>query len=119
MVHEADIAAVAAVALTAEGHAGRDHWLTGPEVLTAPEKVRVIAETLGRDVRHVELSRDEVVAQWRAQGFSEQDIEFFVMMRTDPPEAGYTVLPTVEEVTGKPARTFAEWVRENAAAFGG
>ncbi|MFD5161084.1 SDR family oxidoreductase [Streptomyces hawaiiensis] len=119
MVHEADIAAVAAVALTADGHAGQEYWLTGPEALTPPDKVRIIGEVLGREVRYVELSQDEIVGQWREQGYSDEDIEFFIMMRTNPPEAGYTVLPTVEKVTGKPARTFAQWVRENAAAFGG
>ncbi|GAA3738819.1 uncharacterized protein YbjT (DUF2867 family) [Spinactinospora alkalitolerans] len=119
MVHEADIASVAATALTGDGHAGREYWLTGPEVLTHPDKVRTIGDVLDRDVRYVELGGDEIVAEWRRSGFSEDDIEFFLAMRTDPPEAGYTVLPTVEEVTGRPARTFAQWVRENAAAFGG
>ncbi|MFE5243225.1 MULTISPECIES: NAD(P)H-binding protein [unclassified Streptomyces] len=117
MVHEADIAAVAAVALTADGHAEQEYWLTGPQALTPAEKVRTIAETLGREVRYIELSRDEIVEQWRRTGYPEDDIEFFLMMRTNPPEAGYTVLPTVEKVTGKPARTFAQWVGENAAAF--
>ncbi len=119
MIHDADIAAVAAVALTTDGHAGKDLWLTGPQALTPPGKVRVIGETLGREVRYIELSRDEIVAQWRASGHSDEDVEFFLHMRTNPPEAGYTVLPTVREVTGRPARTFAQWVRENAAAFGG
>ncbi|MDA0563873.1 NAD(P)H-binding protein [Streptomonospora sp. S1-112] len=119
LVHDADIAAVAAVALTSEGHGGREYWLTGPEVLTPPDKARIIGEVLGREVRYVELSRDEVVAQWRAQGFGDDDIAFFLTMRTDPPAAGRTVLPTVEEITGRPARTFAQWVREHAAHFGG
>lgn len=119
MVHDADIASVAATVLTTDGHAGKDYWLTGPEALTAPEKVRVIGEVLGRQVKFVELTQDEIVARWRGQGFSDEDIEFFVMMRTNPPDAGYTVLPTVQEVTGQPARTFAQWVEENAAAFGG
>ncbi|WP_436763826.1 NmrA family NAD(P)-binding protein [Streptosporangium sp. V21-05] len=118
MIHEADIAAVAATALTTEGHAGQEYWLTGPQALTPPEKVRVIGTVLGREVRYVELTKDEVVAEWRGNGYSDEDVEFFLTMRTNPPEAGYTVLPTVEKVTGKPARTFAEWVRENAAAFG-
>lgn len=52
------------------------------------------------------------------RGCSAEDIEFFVTMRTNPPEAGYTVLPTVQEVTGRPARTFAQWVREHAAIIG-
>ncbi|MDT0343390.1 NmrA family NAD(P)-binding protein [Streptomyces litchfieldiae] len=119
LVHEADIAAVAATALTTDGHAGAEYWLTGPEALTHPEKVRAIGEALGREVRYVELTRDEIVARWRAEGWSEPDIEFFLAMRTDPPAAGATVLPTVERVTGRPARTFAQWARENAAAFGG
>jgi hypothetical protein len=81
--------------------------------------VRTIAEVLGREVRYVELSREEIVKEWRQAGYSDEDVAFFLAMRTDPPVAGYTVLPTVEEVTGRPARTFAQWVRENAAAFGG
>jgi uncharacterized protein YbjT (DUF2867 family) len=118
MVHEADIASVAATALTSDGHAGQVYWLTGPEALTPPERVRTISQVLGREVRFIELTEDEVIAQWRHMGCSDEDIEFFKAMRTNPPEAGYTVLPTVEKVTGKPARTFEQWVRENAAAFG-
>ncbi|RCV50354.1 NAD(P)H-binding protein [Marinitenerispora sediminis] len=117
MVHDADIAAVAAAALTSDGHAGQEYWLTGPEPLTVPQRVRTISEVLGREVRFVELSTDEVVAGWRAAGFSDDDVRFFLAMRTDPPISGRTVLPTVEEVTGRPARTFAQWMRENAAAF--
>lgn len=52
-------------------------------------------------------------------GFAEADIEFSLKMRTEPPAAGYTVLPTVEQVTGRPSRSFARWVREQVAAFGG
>ncbi|MEV0347880.1 NAD(P)H-binding protein [Nonomuraea sp. NPDC050680] len=118
MIHEADIASVAATALTTDGHAGQEYWLTGPEALTPPEKVRTISDVLGRDVGYIELTKDEIVAQWRQTGYTDEDIEFFLTMRTNPPQAGYTVLPTVEEVTGRPARTFAQWVRENAAAFG-
>jgi uncharacterized protein YbjT (DUF2867 family) len=110
---------VAATALTHDGHSGEEYWLTGPEALTPPERAAVIAEVLGREVRFEELSRDEVVAQWRAQGYGADDIAFFLTMRTDPPAAGYTVLPTVERVTGRPARTFRQWVAENRAAFGG
>ncbi|MUL41749.1 NAD(P)H-binding protein [Streptomonospora sp. PA3] len=119
MVHDADVAAVAAAVLTGDGHAGRRYLLTGPQALTPPEKVRVISEVLGREVGYVETSRDDMVELWRGQGFGDSDIAFFLQMRTDPPEAGYTVLPTVQQVTGRPARTFAQWVGEHAAAFTG
>ncbi|MEU5463015.1 hypothetical protein ACH4KU_05575 [Streptomyces althioticus] len=44
------------------------------------------AEVPGRDVRFVELSRDAMVTQWHREGYSDEDIAFFLMMRTDPPE---------------------------------
>ncbi|MGN9837949.1 NAD(P)H-binding protein [Nonomuraea sp. H19] len=117
MVHEADIAAVAAVALTSDGHAGKEYFITGPQALTVPDKVRIIAEVLGREVKYVELSKEERVALWRESGYDDEAIDWFLMMNTNPPAVGYTVLPTVEEVTGKPPRTFAQWVRDHAAAF--
>ncbi|GAA2804456.1 NmrA family NAD(P)-binding protein [Crossiella cryophila] len=119
VVHDADIASVAAAVLTSDGHTGKEYWLTGPEALTPPEKVRIIAEVLGREIGYVDLTEAEVIEQWRAQGYSAEDIGFFLGMRQNPPELGATVAPTVEQVTGKPGRTFAQWVRENAAAFGG
>jgi hypothetical protein len=42
---------------------------------------------------------------------------YFIGMAKNPPESSYTVLPTVEQVTGKPARTFAQWVAENKHYF--
>lgn len=121
MIHPADIAAVAATILTEEDDRhvapdGREHLLTGPEPLTPPEQISIIAEVIGQDVRFVELSRDEQVAAWRAAGFGEEEVEFFLAMSTDPPIGG-AALPTVAEITGVPPRTFRQWVRENAAAF--
>jgi hypothetical protein len=60
-----------------------------------------------------------VLAQWRADGDPEDDIEFFLEMRTNPPEAGPTPLPTVEEVSGRPGRTFLQWATEHTAQFHG
>lgn len=117
VIHEADIAAVAVTALTTDGHAGRLYTLTGPEALTPRERVRKISDAIDQKVEFVELSVDEVVVQWRGSGYTDADIEFFMQMRTNPPEEGYTVLPTVEEVTDRPARTFAAWAAEHVDAF--
>jgi uncharacterized protein YbjT (DUF2867 family) len=117
-VHEADVAAVAVAALTQDRHGGQTYWITGPEVLTPLDKVRILSDVLGRDVRLVEQTEAELVAQYREQGWSEADIAWFLDMAHDPPELGRVVQPTVERVTGRPGRTFAQWVRENAAAFG-
>ncbi|MFC9890856.1 NmrA family NAD(P)-binding protein [Streptomyces pilosus] len=117
MVHEGDIGAVAAVALTEEGHGGQEYVVTGPEALTVGDKVEAIAAARGRPVSLVELTEEEAVAQWRAAGQPEEVIGFLLEVYGNTPEAGRTVLDTVEKVTGRPARTFAQWAREHAAAF--
>jgi len=47
----ADIAAVAARALTAPGHEDRVYELSGPDSLTAADRVAILGQALGRDLR--------------------------------------------------------------------
>ncbi|MDK1348596.1 NAD(P)H-binding protein [Streptomyces sp. 378] len=119
MVHEADIGAVAATALTEEGHGGREYVITGPEVLTVGDKVKTIAAAVGREIALVELTEEEALARWRAAGLPEDVIGFLRETYGNTPEVGRTVSGTVERVTGRPARTFAQWAAEHAAAFEG
>ncbi|KES05035.1 hydroxylase [Streptomyces toyocaensis] len=117
MVHEGDIGAVAAVALTEEGHGGQEYVLTGPELLTVGDKVAAIAAARGRAVSLVELTEEEAVARWRAAGHPEDVIGFLLEAYGSTPEVGRTVVDTVEKVTGRPARTFTQWAAEHASAF--
>lgn len=117
MVHEGDIGAVAAVALTEDGHAGQEYLVTGPEVLTLRDKTDAIAAARGRAVRLVELSEAEAVARWRAESRPQDVIDFLLDVYGNTPVEGRTVLDTVEKVTGRPARTFRQWAREHAEAF--
>ena len=112
-VHEGDIAAVAVEALLGDGHHGHSYVLTGPEVLTRKEAVQAIAAGIGKDIRFIELTEEQARRQWCDQGYDEESIEFFVQMAFQPPEVGYTILPTVEQVLGRPARTLAEWAAEH------
>ncbi|MGW5474411.1 NAD(P)H-binding protein [Streptomyces chartreusis] len=118
MVHEGDIGAVAAVALTEEGHGRQEYVITGPELLTVGDKVATIAAARGRDIALVELTEEEAVAQWRAAGHPEDVIGFLLEAYGNTPEVGRTVADTVEKVTGRPARTFRQWAAEHAATFG-
>lgn len=117
VVHEGDIGAVAGVALTEEGHGGQEYVITGPEVLTVGDKVAAIAAARGRDIALVELTEEQAVAQWRAAGRPEEVIGFLLEVYGNTPEAGRTVIDTVEKVTGRPARPFARWAVEHADAF--
>ena len=49
LIHEADVAAAAAIALTESGHSGRIYELTGPASLTKIEQLSAIAAAIGRD----------------------------------------------------------------------
>jgi uncharacterized protein YbjT (DUF2867 family) len=116
-IHEADIGAVAAAVLIKGGHAGKALTLTGPAVLTPRAMVRTIGAAIDRDIQFVELSEAQAREQWRASGYPDEVIEFFVLALGNTPPEGYTVVSTVEQVTGRPPRTFAQWAAEHADAF--
>lgn len=117
MVHEADIGAVAAVALVEEGHGGQEYIVTGPQALTIEEKTQTLAAARGKAIRLVELTEEEALTQWRAAGQPDEVIEFLLTVYRDTPLVGRTVVDTVEKVTGRPPRSFAQWAREHADAF--
>ncbi|MFF2023061.1 NAD(P)H-binding protein [Streptomyces sp. NPDC058171] len=117
LIHERDIAAVAVRALTGDGYGGRRLMLSGPAPISQVEQVRVIGEVLGRPVRFEEVPLDVLRERMRAEGWSDPDIDgmftaYAAMAALDQP-----VWNTVEEVTGRPARTFRQWVDDHAPAF--
>ncbi|MFJ7414758.1 NAD(P)H-binding protein [Streptomyces sp. NPDC098077] len=117
MVHETDIGAVAAAALTEDGHGGQEYLVTGPQALTVGDKTAALAAARGADVELVELTEEQALEVWRGQGMPEDVIGFLIAVYRDTPPEGRTVLDTVEKVTGRPARTFAQWAEEHADHF--
>ncbi|MEV6239143.1 hypothetical protein [Lentzea sp. NPDC051838] len=117
LVHEADIGAVAAAVLTRGGHGGATLRLTGPEALTVPQQVAAISAATGRDVRYAELSEDEARVRMLAEGRPARVADFLIRWKRDMPAEGYTVVSTVEDVLGRPARSFALWAEEHAGRF--
>ena len=51
-VHEADVGAVSAAVLTQDGHAGKAYVLTGPEALSARQRVARLGAVLGSATHH-------------------------------------------------------------------
>ncbi|MFF0308182.1 NAD(P)H-binding protein [Streptosporangium sp. NPDC004379] len=114
-IDERDIAAVAVRSLLDE-HAGRSHVLTGPRSLTQAERVRIIGEAIGRPLRLEEQPREEarehLVRRMPAQG-----VDFLLDALAASVGREAQVLPTVEEVTGRPAHTYEEWAAHHAGDF--
>ncbi|APU15631.1 MULTISPECIES: NAD(P)H-binding protein [Actinoalloteichus] len=115
-VHEDDIAEVAVAALLTDGHVGARYPLSGPESLTKFEQVQAIGRALGRELTVEELTPE----QWReamAEELPEEVTEWLLDLwakRVGRPEP---VLSTVEQVTGRPARTLEEWAIDHAEDF--
>jgi uncharacterized protein YbjT (DUF2867 family) len=112
-----DIAAVAARALTEDGHAGQAYILTGPEVLTVPQQVAAIAAALGKEVRYEAEDPEGAKERMRAMGIEEHAIDYVLDWRANPPQFAREVFTSVADVTGRPARTFAEWAKDHAESF--
>jgi uncharacterized protein YbjT (DUF2867 family) len=117
MIDERDIAGVAVRALTEDGHAGARYVLSGPEVLTQAEQLAAIGQAIGRDLIWEDMPRqaaqEALAAAWGDKAFAETALdawEWFI----DHPE---TVTSAVQDITGSPARSFADWASANAAAF--
>jgi len=122
LIDEADIAAVAVQALTADGstgsgHAGKKYVLTGPERITQVQQVQIIGEAIGRPVRWEEVSpadaREQLLAAWGNASFADHALDAWAAML----EAPEPVTSTVEQLTGTAARSFRDWARGHADDF--
>ncbi|MFI7635871.1 NAD(P)H-binding protein [Nonomuraea sp. NPDC049400] len=116
-VDERDIAAVAAHALLSP-RPGKAYELTGPQALSQIERVRIIGETLGLSARFEEMPRNDVRRQL-LDHMPPPAADFLLDQLAAAQAEPDSVLPTIEQVTGHPARTYAEWVAHHVADFGG
>jgi uncharacterized protein YbjT (DUF2867 family) len=115
-IDPADVAAVAAEALTTDRHEGRSYRLSGPQSLLPADRVAILARVLGRELRFEALSDDEARAEMSASMPAEY-VDAFFSFFVDGTIDESQVLPTVEDVTGRPPRTFEQWAHAHADAF--
>jgi uncharacterized protein YbjT (DUF2867 family) len=116
LVHEADVAAVAVTGLLTDRLLGAAPVVTGPEQLTQAEQVRVIGEVLGRDLRFEEVTPEEGRAAMLGH-MPEPVVDMVLGILADARVRPPQVAPGLQELLGRPARTFAEWVADHAADF--
>ncbi|MFI6603902.1 NAD(P)H-binding protein [Nonomuraea sp. NPDC050536] len=118
-IDPADIAAVAAVALTQDGHERQSYVLTGGSLLTAREQTTMLAGVLGRDIEYVEQTPAEAAAAMAAHGapagFVDAARDLNELLRAD--RIAF-VTDSVERLTGRAPASFEDWARRHAPAFG-
>ncbi|MER7580589.1 NAD(P)H-binding protein [Kitasatospora sp. NPDC097691] len=113
-----DVAAAAVEVLATDGHEGAVYTLTGPAGLTHGELAEQLGAVAGREVAYTALAPEQALAgmvgagwdPWRAEGM----VELYGLYAAGHASA---VSPDVEKLTGRPARSFAEFAAEHAAVF--
>jgi uncharacterized protein YbjT (DUF2867 family) len=110
-----DIAAVAAAALTEDGHAGKTYTITGPSAVTHAEIATELGSAIGRPVRFESIPPEAFVTaltgagmnKWQAEGLAEDYAHY------DRGEAS-AISPDVERVTGDGARSVRDFADDYA-----
>jgi uncharacterized protein YbjT (DUF2867 family) len=118
-VDPADVAAVAALALTQDGHQGREYVLTGDEALTIAEQVAILSAATGLDIKVREPANpDEAVRARFPHGappaLADAFLEAITLMRADT--TGLRT-DTIRRLLSRKPRTFTDWCACNAGIF--
>ncbi|SNX62826.1 uncharacterized protein YbjT [Streptomyces sp. TLI_55] len=115
-VDPADLAEIAALALTTDEHAHMTYELSGPESLTPAQELSLLGRVLGRDLRVRPVPPEAARAGMARYGFPPEVVDA-IMRRTLEDDRGADVLPTAAKVLGRPPRTFARWAAAHGEAF--
>jgi uncharacterized protein YbjT (DUF2867 family) len=113
-----DIAAVAAAALTEDGHAGKIYDLAGPEALTHHEMAEKLSAALDHDVQYIDVPPEAMltallgfgVPQWQADGLVEDYAHY---RRGEASE----ISSGIYDATGMQPRSFDDFAHDYAPAF--
>ena len=115
-IDERDVAAVAALTLREDGHAGADYVLTGPESLSQAEQVKIIGEVVRREVRFEELTPDEFRRETE-ESWPRPVVDMLLAAWGATIGTPAYLTSSVSDITGASATTFREWVSDHAPAF--
>jgi uncharacterized protein YbjT (DUF2867 family) len=113
IVDPADVAAVAAATLTGSGHDGQVYTLTGPDLLTVPDQVTIVAEVVGTPIATVDVmpTRELFPAE-----IAEAALAGALLVR----EGGNAIVTgDVERVLGRRPGSYRAWAERNFSELRG
>ena len=118
VVDARDIAAVAATALTEDGHVGETYTVTGPAAVTHAEIATELGDAVGRPVRFESIPPEAFLAALTGAGMPEWQAEGLVegYAHYDRGEAS-AVSPDLAQVTGTSPRSLRDFAHDYSDAF--
>jgi len=113
-----DIAAVAAIALTNEGHEGQIYLLTGPELISAQEQVGILSRAIGKTLKCIDIPINVAADQMSKTGAPGFLVEGLSVM-WEAIKRGNAAIQSkdLERVTSSKGENFAQWCLEHRDEF--
>ncbi len=113
-----DIARVAALVLTQDGHVGHGYILNGPEALTAREQVQTLSDVLGHNIEFVAVTPEQVAKEAIENGTPAQ-LAGALQNLNELFRAGRAgvIADDIENLTGVAPRTFRDWCERHIDEF--
>jgi uncharacterized protein YbjT (DUF2867 family) len=113
-----DVAAVAVRVLTEDSHAGKAYTLTGPEALTNKEIAQILSDELRREIRFINLPPAQLKEALLSAGVPEWNADALLdLQRLYREGKASTVTRDVEQILGRKAISFAQFVRDYRSDF--
>jgi uncharacterized protein YbjT (DUF2867 family) len=113
-----DVAAIAVEALLQPDLSGEVLELTGPELMTVPDQVGILARTLDLSLQCIDVPLPIAIEGLIRKGIPEHIAAAMGESFTAVQEGRAAMLTkTVEHITGRKPRNFETWVREHASQF--
>ena len=113
-----DLAEIAVLALTRDGHRDKTYELTGPEALNYDQVAELLSAELGRTIRHVDLSAADYEQGLIAAGvpawLATELVNLYGKGYYGTGKAGH-VTDTVRTLLGREPRSFRQFIRDHAA----
>lgn len=117
-VDAADLADVAVLALTEDGHTGQNYDLTGPRLLTFGDAAQAIAEATGRVIQYIPVTGEEFGAVLKTEfGMPDPEVDGMIdIFATLLDGRNAQITDTVGQLLGRDPIDFADYVRDASAA---
>jgi uncharacterized protein YbjT (DUF2867 family) len=115
-IHELDIAEAAHAVLTQPRHHGGVYDLTGPQTLTFAEQLDQLAKATGQPITVEQVTTTqwkEAVAEHLPPNFADSLLAYWKSADGKP----VPLTDTVQQLTGHPGRTFAQWAADHTSDF--
>lgn len=113
-----DIAEAAVEVLTGEGHDGKSYSISGPEAITLHQAAAAISDAIGKKVSYIDIPPESAKEALLAMGIDswvvDQYLKYFEAFKFNHASVVYDDL---SKLTGRSARTIADFARDYAHVF--